>query len=150
MSSACGRETECFRPVYDPGIRINDHSFIRHEGRWHLFHIWLPDPEAEPEHAQLDSVLGHATAFAVDAWQREPDILPREPPPSWESQRGGNAPYVYESGGLFYLFYSRYAPSGHQAIGLATSAAFPLKMGVRMNGNSRRRGARRAHSGLRN
>jgi beta-fructofuranosidase len=91
---------------------MNDHSFIRHNGIWHLFHIWLD--------SALDNVIGHATSENLKNWKRQPDILPKDPPPSWESDRGGNAPYVYCWDGLFHLFYSRYR-EGMQQIGLATS-----------------------------
>ena len=102
----------CFECVYAPEVRLNDHSFIRHSGIWHLFHIWLDDA--------LDNVIGHATSEDLRDWKRQPDILPKEPQPSWESDPGGNAPYVYCWDGLYYLFYSRYH-GGRQQIGLATS-----------------------------
>ena len=92
---------------------MNDHSFIRHDGVWHCFHIWIGDPE-------LDKVIGHATSPNLVDWRREPDILPKDPPPSWESDRGGNAPCVFGWDGRFYLFYSRYH-EGRQQIGLALS-----------------------------
>lgn len=106
-------EAGCFATVYAPGPRMNDHSFIRVGGQWHCFHIWLDDPA-------LDQVIGHATSPDLETWTRQPEILPKLPPPAWESDAGGNAPHVFSHDGTFYLFYSRYR-EGRQQIGLATS-----------------------------
>ncbi|MCC7203442.1 MAG: hypothetical protein IT441_00050 [Phycisphaeraceae bacterium] len=112
--------TPPFRDVYTPGPNINDHSFIRAGDTWHLFHIWL---DAK---GPLDNVIGHATSKDLITWQRQPDILPKAPKPSWEWHPGANAPYCIEFAGTYYLFYSRYDwPEGRrhqrQHIGVATS-----------------------------
>ena len=104
-------EMDLFRKVYFPGPNINDHSFLRAGGRWHLFHIWLCQGK--------DNVIGHATSDDLLKWKAEADILPKEPQPSWESARGGNAPYVFACDDAYYLYYSRYDRRQH--IGLATS-----------------------------
>ena len=106
-----------FTDVYFPGPNINDHAFLRAGDRWHLFHIWMCEDK--------DHVIGHATSEDLRSWQTEPDILPKDPEPSWESRRGGNAPYVFAWEGGDYLYYSRYDQHPilgcRQQIGLATS-----------------------------
>lgn len=114
------QDNQIFRDVYFPGPNINDHSFIRGGDTWHLFHIWLAVG------TPLDNVIGHATSRDLRTWQRQADILPKDPKPAWESFAGANAPYCIEHDGVHYLFYSRYRlPDGarheRQQIGVATS-----------------------------
>jgi len=116
---------DAFTRVYTPGRSVNDHSFLKAGDTWHLFHIWLD--------AEGDDVIGHATSRDLRHWTPQPDILPKGPPPSWESHPGGNAPYAFEWDGTYYLFYSRYDGRPHegyfnrlfhdanQHIGVATS-----------------------------
>ncbi|MBN1553816.1 MAG: hypothetical protein JXA11_03670 [Phycisphaerae bacterium] len=109
-----------FQNVYSPGIPINDHTFLRAEGNWHLFHIWMD------RNGPRDNVIGHAVSENLRGWREQPDILPKTPAPSWEDHRGANAPYVLAWEGTYYLFYSRYHLADHgkyelQQIGLAKS-----------------------------
>ena len=109
-----------FRKVYFPGAFVADHSLLFVEGTWHLFHICFKEGGDE-----WDRVIGHATSPDLLHWRREEGILPKAPPPSWESCNGGNAPHVFPWDGKYYLFYSRYQyPHTRfelQQIGLATS-----------------------------
>ena len=73
-------------------------------------------------------MIGHATSPDLIHWEPEPEILPKLPPPAWESAMGGNAPYVFAWDDRYWLFYSRYQQintSGsyrdQQQIGLAIS-----------------------------
>jgi len=109
-----------FTRVYATEMDVNDHSFILDGDTWHLFHIWL-DPAG-------DNLIGHATSPDLLRWERQPDVLPKDPPPSWEAAKGGSAPYVFAWEGRYYLFYSRYLLISdtdpypdQQQIGLAVS-----------------------------
>lgn len=121
-------ERRCFRPVYEGETFMNDHSFIHHNGVWHLFHIWLC-PDSDGQHAarnlELAHYMGHATSRDLIHWERQPDILKKAPEPSWESgEPGGSASYAIVHNNLIHLFYSRYrieGVRGTQQIGLATS-----------------------------
>ena len=77
-----------FKTVYAPGLRINDHTFLHADGKWHLFHIWMS------EDGRKDNVIGHAVSNDLLSWQQQPDVLPKEPAPSWEDFPGANAPYL--------------------------------------------------------
>ena len=111
---------DAFSLVYPTTYGFNDHSFLRADGKWHCFHIWLS--------AERDRVIGHAISDDLRSWSQQPEILPKPQPPSWEAAKGGNAPYVFEWDGVYYLYYSRYCQINRdgpyrdqQHIGLATS-----------------------------
>ena len=78
---------DSFTRVYETEMGVNDHSFIRAGDTWHLFHIWLDRAG--------DDVIGHATSVDLIHWERQPEILPKLPPPSWESAMGGNGPMCW-------------------------------------------------------
>ena len=85
-----------------PGGYVKDFSIVRHEGRWHLFHIdgrpgevcWITGNEIS---------FGHASTSDFCHWIRHPMPLAVGERP-WESEHVW-APYIHRRNGRFHLFY---------------------------------------------
>lgn len=112
-----------FTRIYDPSAGepqpwyINDHTIVRGpDGTWHLFGITHTEP-ADPEN---EINFAHATAPSLHGpWTKQPFALTVDP---GYGETHLWAPYVLESGGLWYMFYAAGGPDHTQAeISLATS-----------------------------
>jgi arabinan endo-1,5-alpha-L-arabinosidase len=97
-----------FVNVYSPTLGekeqwyINDHCFIRGEGKWHLFGITHQEP-ADPMH---ERVFAHATAEKLLQlpWDKQPFALTFAPEKPWNEEHLW-APYVISHDGTYYMFY---------------------------------------------
>lgn len=92
-----------------PGGYVKDFSLIKHEGRYHLFHIDGRPAERCTETGNEIS-FGHASTADYRHWIRHTMPLAVGENP-WESQHVW-APYVYRRGEKFYMFYMGSGPAG--------------------------------------
>ena len=100
-----------------PGGYVKDFSLIRHEGRFHLFHIdGRPGESCTVTGNEIS--FGHASTTDLCHWIRHPMPLAVGERP-WESEHVW-APYVHRHQGLFYMFYMGKG-QGHAFISYATS-----------------------------
>ena len=85
-----------------PGGYVKDFCIVRHEERFHLFHI-----DGRPgEHCTVtgnEISFGHASTVDFNHWIRHPMPL-SVGDRSWENEHVW-APYIYRRNGLFYMFY---------------------------------------------
>ncbi len=96
----------CFKKVYSPQSRyVNDHCILR--GKDHLFHLFhIVGPSGKKCYDPISEItFGHATSKDLLQWKEEPDCLSTDPQSEHEAHHIF-APYVFERGGRYYMFYS--------------------------------------------
>jgi hypothetical protein len=88
---------------------VKDFCMLRHDGRWHLFHI-NGYPNIRCWASGNEIAFGHASTTDFQHWLRHymPLAVGVEP---WESSHIW-APYVYPRDGRFYMFYMGSGPAG--------------------------------------
>jgi hypothetical protein len=101
-----------------PGEYVTDFCIIRHQGRYHLFHIRGERWTWPIGYRELD--LGHATSTDLCVWTPHDPVLPAGPAGAWD-EMGNWAPDIIEKNAIFYCFYTGSDCNNNQAIGLATS-----------------------------
>ncbi|HYG34756.1 MAG TPA: glycoside hydrolase, partial [Clostridia bacterium] len=97
-----------FVRIYDPSVGekekwyINDHCFLRAEGKWHLFGI----THAEPANPMGEDNFAHATAATLlqQPWDKQPFALTVATEKPWNEEHLW-APYVILHDGVYYMYY---------------------------------------------
>ncbi len=92
-----------------PGGYVKDFSIIKHDDRYHLFHI-DGRPEERCGETGNEISFGHASTADFRHWirHRMPLAVSEKP---WECDHVW-APYVYKRGDTFYMFYMGSGPGG--------------------------------------
>ncbi len=97
---------------------VKDFSLIKHEGRWHIFHIMAQSgltclsPDAECR-------VGHGSTADFITWTTHDPVVPALPD-TWESHHI-YAPYVYAWKGRFYMIYTGINRYMYECLGMAVS-----------------------------
>ena len=103
--------------ITEPGIALVDHSFIKKDGRMHLFYN-RGYVGYEWDTKQVNTV-GHAVTDDLVHWTWEPPVLSVDP--AQFEEYGVWSPGVAEKDGVYYMYYTGVNFNVAQAICLATS-----------------------------
>jgi len=101
----------CKKPGWAPsGFGLKDHSVFWYQGYYYLVSIRLPN----------DSQFAYGRSLDLCNWETLPNVLPVRKPGTWDEVLIW-APYVYQEGGVFYMYYTGVNRERSQTILLATS-----------------------------
>jgi predicted GH43/DUF377 family glycosyl hydrolase len=101
----------CKTPGWAPSaFGLKDHSVFWYQGYYYLVSIRLPD----------DSQFAYGRSVDLCNWETLANVLPERKPGSWDEAVIW-APYVYQEGGIFYMYYTGVNRAASQSVLLATS-----------------------------
>ncbi len=104
----------CERPGWFPdGLGLKDHTIFSYGGLYYIASIYLADSDYENRFA-------YASSPDLCQWSDLGGILKERPVGEWDEFRIW-APYVYQEGGVYYMFYTGVTNAFAQSIMLATS-----------------------------
>jgi hypothetical protein len=104
----------CQQPGWFPEtFGLKDHTVFYYDGTYYLASIYLADDDYENRFA-------YASSPDLCNWTDLGGILGNRPPGGWDEFRLW-APFVYEEGGTYYMFYTGVTSAFAQSIMLATS-----------------------------
>ncbi len=108
---APGAQLGCKKPGWTPaGFGLKDHSVFWYQGYYYLVSIQLPG----------DNRFAYGRSRDLCAWETLANVLPERKPGAWDEMVIW-APYVFQEGSVFYMYYTGVNRKLNQSILLATS-----------------------------
>jgi sucrose-6-phosphate hydrolase SacC (GH32 family) len=101
-----------------PGQYLNDHCFVRHQGKWHFFGIVGPVGKSCFDEGSETS-FAHATSRDLRQWELHDDVM--SVCGIWPEISHVYAPNIIEHNGTFYMLYTALDGVLTQRLCLATS-----------------------------
>jgi hypothetical protein len=119
LNSRAAFTPACDNPGWFPvDFGLKDHHIFWHTGYYYLISIYLP--YGSPPQPAEDRFV-YARSQDLCTWENLAPVLPNRPPGGWD-EKAIWAPFVFQEGDVYYLYYTGVTDDYTQSILLATSS----------------------------